>query len=332
MKKTVLKSLLAKISAGVLWFGMVFAASGDLQSLIGNITDDVLFGYDENSQITVKEVTSTKVVIETPILKDELWDVITKYYLTYWPYSLDELLNNPRADELMSQFSDKLVTTNLTNWTLTIQLTSTWDNLDPNKKMYLVIIPKDQYDMPGSMSNEVWFQLSSQTKWDTSDIVSQTTTIATNNTWSMATWAIHGSAVDMTLANITHLQEGNKLTLKWTAIEWSEKVDIYNYNPTTKVYEKLSTVNMDDEKYSYTISRNWEHQVKFIPTDGKEKVYMFTVTWISEPKVTPPSSPDKPKPEIKKVPKVGPKENVMVAIILSSLLYVLYRRSYRKVK
>lgn len=332
MKKTVLKSLLAKISAGVLWFGMVFAASGDLQSLIGNITDDVLFWYDETNQINVKEVTATKVVIETPILKDELWDVISKYYITYGPYSLDELLNNPRADELMGQFSDKLVTTNLTNWTLTIELTSTGDNLDPNKKMYLVIIPKDQYDMPGSMSNEVRFQLSNQTKWDTSDIVSQTTTVAANDTWATVSGATHWSAADMTLANITHLQEGNKLTLKWTAVEWSEKVDIYNYNPTTKVYEKLSTVNMDDEKYSYTISRNGEHQVKFLPTDGKEKVYMFTVAGITETKETPPASPDKPKPEIKKVPKVGPKENVMVAIILSSLLYVLYRRSYRKVK
>jgi hypothetical protein len=34
MKKTVFKSLLAKTSALVLGFGMVFAASGDLQSLI----------------------------------------------------------------------------------------------------------------------------------------------------------------------------------------------------------------------------------------------------------------------------------------------------------
>ena len=327
MKKTVLKSLLAKISAGVLWFGMVFAASGDLQSLIGNITDDVLFGYDENSQITVKEVTSTKVVIETPILKDELWDVITKYYLTYWPYSLDELLNNARADELMDQFNDKLVTATQTNGTLTIELTATLDNIDPSKKNYLVIIPKDQYDMPWSMSNEVWFQLSNQTKWDTSDIVAQTTTVAANDTWVVTTG--HWSAADMTLANISHLQEGSKITLKWTAVEWSEKVDIYNYNPTTKVYEKLSTVNMDDEKYSYTITRNGEHQIKFLPTDGKEKVYMFVVTGLSETK-TPPT--EEPKPEIKKVPKVGPKENVMVAIILSSLLYVLYRRSTRKAK
>lgn len=326
MKKTVLKSLLAKASAGVLWLGMVFAASGDLQSLIGNITDDVLFWYDDNNQITVKEVTSSKVVIETPILKDELGEVISKYYLTYGPYSLNELLNNTRADELMGQFSDKLVTATQKDGKLTIELTATGDNLDPTKKTYLVIIPKDQYDMPGSMSNEVWFQLSNQTKWDTSDVVSQTATLATNETW------VHTSAADMTLANITHLQEGNKITLKWTAVEWSEKVDIYNYNPTAKVYEKLATVNMDDEKYSYTISRNWEHQIKFLPTDGKEKVYMFVVTGLTETPTTTTTTKDEPKPEIKKVPKVGPKENVMVAILLSSLLYVLYRRSTRKAK
>lgn len=325
MKKTVLKSLLAKASVWILWLGMVFAASGDLQSLIWNITDSVLFWYDDNNQITVKEVTSSKVVIETPILKDELWSVITKYYLTYGPYSLDELLNNSRADELMNQFNDKLVTTSLTDWKLTIELTATWDNLDPSKKNYLVIIPKDQYDMPGSMSNEVRFQLSNQTKWNTSDPVSTTTVVAANDT------GVHASATDMTLANITHIQKGNKITLKWTAVEWSEQVDIFNYNPTTKVYEKLTTVNMDTEEYTYTINRNWEHQVKFLPTDGKEKVYMFTVTGLTET-TTPTTPTTEPTPEIKKVPKVGPKENVMVAILLSSALYLLYRRSYKKSK
>lgn len=322
MKKTVFKSLLAKTSALVLGFGMVFAATGDLQSLIWNMADEVFFWYDTTNRITIKEVTSTKIVIETPILKDDMWEVISKYYVTYWPYALDELLNNPRASELMDQFKDKLVTTSVKAGTFQIELTSTWDALDINKKYYLVIIPRDSYDMPGSMSNEIWFQLNNQTKWDTSDT---TPPPPATNTWA------HASAADMTLANITHLQDGNKLTLKWTALKWSEKVDIYNYNPTTKVYEKLTTVNMSDEKYTYTLTRKGEHQVKFIPTDGKEKVYMFTVTELKEA-TPPPASPDKPKPEIKKVPKVGPKENVMVAIILSSLLYVLYRRSTRKAK
>jgi len=322
MKKTVFKSLLAKTWALVLGFGMVFAASGDLQSLIWNMADEVFFWYDTTNRISIKEVTSSKIVIETPILKDDMWDVISKYYVTYWPYALDELLNNPRASELMDQFKDKLVTTSVQAGTFQIELTSTWDALDINKKYYLVIIPRDSYDMPGSMSNEVWFQLGNQTKWDTSD--------TTTPPPAVDTWA-HASAADMTLANITHLQDGNKLTLKWTALEWSEKVDIYNYNPTTKVYEKLTTANMSDESYTYTLTRKGEHQVKFIPTDGKEKVYMFTVTeWTED--TPPPATPDKPNPEIKKVPKVGPKENVMVAIILSSLLYVIYRRSTRKAK
>jgi len=85
---------------------------------------------------------------------------------------------------------------------------------------------------------------------------------------------------------------------------------------------------MSDESYTYTITRNGEQQVKFLPTDGKEKVYNFVVTLVTPE----PPKKDQPKPEIKKVPKVGPKENVMVAILLSSLLYVLYRRSTRKAK
>lgn len=327
MKKTVFKSLLVKTSVALLGFWMVFAASGDLQSLIWNMADEVFFWYDTTNRITIKEVTSTKVVIETPILKDEMWDIISKYYVTYWPYALDELLNNSRASELMDQFKDKLVVTSSKTWTFQIELTSTWDTLDINKKYYLVIIPKDQYDMPWSMSNEVWFQLSNQTKWDTNDasIVNSTTVVATANTGSETTWLVHASASDMTLANITHLQNGNKLTLKWTAVQWSEKVDIFNYNPDTKVYEKLSTVDMDDEQYTYTLTRKGEHQVKFLPTDGKEKVYMFTVTELPGETIT-------PTPEIKKVPKVGPKENIMVAILLSSVLYILYRRSTRKAK
>jgi hypothetical protein len=82
----------------------------------------------------------------------------------------------------------------------------------------------------------------------------------------------------MNLANVTHIINGNQVTLRWTAINGSDKVDIFLFDPTTNAFTKLGTANMSDERYTFTATRNGEFIINFMPNNsGREKRYTFTV-------------------------------------------------------
>jgi hypothetical protein len=72
----------------------------------------------------------------------------------------------------------------------------------------------------------------------------------------------------MSLANISHTTTQNRATLRWTAVDGSDKVDIFLWNPTSEVFERLTSINMSDEKYEFTLTRNGEYLVNFMPNNG----------------------------------------------------------------
>jgi hypothetical protein len=55
--------------------------------------------------------------------------------------------------------------------------------------------------------------------------------------------------------------------LRWTAIGGSDKVDIFLNNPTSSSFERLASVNMSDENYSFLLTRNGEHILRFVPNN-----------------------------------------------------------------
>jgi hypothetical protein len=71
----------------------------------------------------------------------------------------------------------------------------------------------------------------------------------------------------MSLANISSTYTSNKATLRWTAVDGSDKVDIFLWNPTSEMFERLSSVNMSDEVYTFTLTRNGEYIVNFMPNN-----------------------------------------------------------------
>lgn len=139
----------------------------------------------------------------------------------------------------------------------------------------------------------------------------------------------------MTLANITHTITNNKATLRWTAVAGSDKIDIFSWNPTSGVFERLASVNMSDEKYEFTLTRNGEYLINFMPNNaGTEFRYTFTASGITA--VTTPTGGStttaggKTTPVIGKIPATGPKENAFVAFAIASVLYFGYRRMKAK--
>lgn len=72
----------------------------------------------------------------------------------------------------------------------------------------------------------------------------------------------------MSLANITHTITQNRATLRWTAVDGSDKVDIFLWNPTSGIFERLASVNMSAEVYEFTLTRNGEYLMNFMPNNG----------------------------------------------------------------
>jgi len=95
----------------------------------------------------------------------------------------------------------------------------------------------------------------------------------------------------MNLANISHTITNNRVTLRWTAVPGSDKIDLFLFNPTSGVFERLSLVNMSAENYTFTLTRNGEYIVNFIPNNGgTEYRYTFVVDGVvATPGTTTPS-------------------------------------------
>lgn len=291
---------------GALFVGVTSAASGDLRSWMDNLSDTISFWYAATQKISVSQITATKVVISTPKIQDDIGNDIKTYTVMYSQSPLSAILENTA---LLDQSKEKTFTFTTVTGIVSLELNAVADTIDPSKVYYISVIPKDQAGILGEISNEIWFKMADQTSGE-----------------GTYTWWTHAAAgADMNLANVTHVIAGNQVTLRWTAVNGSDKVDIFLRNPTSEVFTKLATVNMSDERYVFTATRNGEFIINFMPNNsGREKRYTFTIAGVTgtTPKVKP----------IVKVPHVGPAENIVVALFIAFVLYLLYRRNTLKNK
>jgi hypothetical protein len=87
---------------------------------------------------------------------------------------------------------------------------------------------------------------------------------------------------------------------------------------------------MSDENYSFLLTRNGEHILRFVPNnDWIEYDYSFMVEGVtSSATATTPTT----KPTIWAIPATWPKENVLIVLAISVVLYMVYRRVKSKAK
>ncbi|HCY20346.1 TPA: hypothetical protein DIC40_00440 [Patescibacteria group bacterium] len=69
----------------------------------------------------------------------------------------------------------------------------------------------------------------------------------------------------MTLANITHGINGSTITLRWISINGSSTIDLSVMTPGSSSFNRVATINMNDESYSFVASRNGEYIFQFTP-------------------------------------------------------------------
>ena len=173
-------------------------------------------------------------------------------------YPLSQILENTA---LLDQSKEKTFDFTTVDTYVTMQLNSLADGINPSVVYYLSVIPKDQNGILGEISNELWFKLATQTYGE-----GNATDVPVAHT---------AAGANMSLANITHTITSNRATLRWTAVDGSDKVDIFLWNPTSEIFERLTSVNMSDESYTFTLTRNGEYIVNFMPNNGGTE-YRYT--------------------------------------------------------
>ena len=131
----------------------------------------------------------------------------------------------------------------------------------------------------------------------------------------------HAAWADMSLANISHTMNGKTVTLRWVSIGGSDSIDIFLRDEDAGTFHKLSTVSMWDQSYSFTVDRNGEYIVKFIPDNGWSDInYTFNADGIDSETTSTTVTPV----------VVWPKENIIAILIATILIYVVYRVAKRK--
>jgi len=315
MKKAVQIGILVILCG--LWLSL--AQTPNITEWINDLSNETTFWYNETIKPTFKEINTQKVIIQSPIIVDEIGTKIKKYTIMYSEYTMDQILADTN---LINSAKEKTFNFSWTETTVDMEI-NLYDGIDPSKLYYIRVIPKNDNGTWGQISiQEMRFKLGSQL---TGDGVYTETDAA----------LLHAAAgANMSLANISHscnpdctisVNGSKKITLSWIAVAGSDNVDIFLQDGTNGAFNRLATVNMSDEKYELQTSKNGEHIFKFVPDSGGTEVrYTVTIGGISAWSATPATT------GITKVPKTWPAENFIVILLITWGLYLAYRKAHKK--
>lgn len=332
MKKTLFNKFVWIIFGATLVCGAFVFAQDDIWSWMDDLLMDMNFGYNSSTNVRIESISDSKIVIGSDVVEGELWEQIELYVAMYSEHPISSLLDDASklGDVEEKEFD---IGDNNGDGTFMVELDVSSDHIDPDTVYYVSLIPKDDFGMPGDLSKEYCFLVSSNEygEWDECANLKSSSSSSSND-------AGHGAAgPDMELANITETinKENGDVVLKWTSLEGADKIELFYRDERDERFEKLDTVKMSDEIYQFTIDRAGVHNVKFIPLEdwvpvGVEFIHTFNAPTIGTSPNPDPTPNPTPNPGITKVPTVGPKENILMVLIVSVLGYFLYRRVFRR--
>jgi hypothetical protein len=314
-----MKKLLLSAAALTVGAGLMVANAQTLPS-ITSLLQDASFGYDQQNRVIVDSITSTEITLISPIIMYYNNDAVMFYRLTYSPYMVEQLSNNATlgmSDQVKSKENTLQNGTDRMVMTLGVE-----DGLDVNRNYYAFVTPIDIYDDIGNSSEQICFNLA-QERYDIGDncLVFEMAPVAHGGEVEQVVEHGAPSTADMALANITHTIAGDVITLKWTAIDGVDKIDLFVFNIESEGYSRVGEVRISDEEYKYTMKWDGEHIFRFNPLNGaKEVVYTVNAMKSAEPQ------PEQPKPVIPVPPATGPIENTLAILGMSGLIYFVYRK------
>lgn len=316
----------------VLWTSIVTAAWLDYNRVFDEAHD---FGYSNNVNISVvgfqtAEDGTNRLKITSPVLRDSKDTAVGEYHIILWEKPMKYYIAGDR-EELK-----ELPTVSIMELDESVDLSIKQGSVTTDKSYYGIVVPVNDNIIPGNYSDTFCFDFGNLTYALASDCDNFGRTEKTeepvvetpkeeDQTTTELTVALneeedqHNAAdgADMSMADISHSVNGNVVTLTWTAVPYSDNVEIRIFDKANADYVTLGTVPMTQEKFQYTTKANEEELLfAFIPRDAKGREYRYDVNVRHEADVT---------PEIKEAPKVGPAEDLLMILCITAVLYLGYR-------
>jgi len=250
------------------------------------------------------------VTITTPSIDDSTMDKANVYNLFISPYRVDQIKSwDPSVD--VSKIIMKKIELNDNDGDVKFEISS--NDVDSSMAYYGFISPADMFDVVWAPSKEICFRLDSNMclQGTSCDALSAKKDNVGNETIEQ-----HGtSCVWMDLANVSHVVNGDTITLKWSAVD-GDVVEIAIFDEDAEVYKSLWTAKMSDEKFDYKMQ--WDGEQNFMLTNGCRDLYYKADAKRWE------------EPEIKVTPAPWPAENVLYVAIAAIVLYGAYVLFFRK--
>lgn len=316
MKKSLL-TLMGVIATSAIVYGIVNAQSeiselfNEWVPLVEDAYTKLLNDYDNSrwysSSMSVSCDASNGIHISSPLVEDATMDEVNIYDLFLSPYRMDQLKSwDPAVDT--SKIIVKKVEVGEGADSADFNISS--DDVNPNTVYYGFISPVDLFDVIGTPSEEICFQLAG-------DVCSQGTacdTIKNNNGWWDEPQHFSG-CVWMDYAEISSTVNGDILTITWTPVD-GDTVEIAVFDPEEEVYKSLWAVAMSDQKFEYKMQRDGEQNFRFTNGCWEVKKKFDAKRWEEQP--------------IKATPATGPAENILYIAIAAIVLYGAYVVFFRK--
>lgn len=319
MKKTLLSLAgVVALSAAFRWAANAQLDISDLfsegQPIENGVYTKLLNDYDSSWGYLDASVTcdvNEGITITSPVVEDSIKYEANIYNLFISPYRLDQIKAWDSSVDVSKIIMKKVEISNPGD---DVKFEISADEIDSSAEYYGFISPVNVYDEVGAPSKEICFKLSS-------NMCLQDTAC---DTLAAVWWddeeeiERHGSAdcVWMDYAAVTHVVNGDTLTLKWSAVD-GDSVEIAILDPEEKAYKSLWTAKMSDEKFDYKMK--WDGEQNFKLTNGCKgvKYKADAKRWEKEPeKIVPPAT--------------WPAENVLYIAIAAIVLYGAYVVFFRK--
>ena len=274
--------------------------------------------YAENDLIE-GNIRNWELHLTSPIIQDIGFEDAYAYYLFISPYRVEKIKAwDSSVDNSKIIMQEVEMTAGVSNIEFIV-----WDGLDLEQTYYGFISPIDMYDVFWAPSDEICFKLSTNTYnrwkewWDAFEVVMDPSSDEPEpqNDEPTPVEQHNAACIGMNMANVTHVINGDTITLKWTAVD-GDVVQVAIFDPNEEYWKSLGAVSMRDEKFTYKMQWNWEQNFMLTNGCGEVRYKADAAIKTPEPEVVPPAT--------------GPAENVLYIAIAAIILYGAYVLFFRK--
>jgi len=281
------------------------------------------FGYSSNDRLNIVSVNNSSIDIDSPIIKN-WWNDITSYLFSV---STERAYWNPVGYRCFDQVN--------TNWNkFSVELDTS--DLDRSDIYYVYAVPLDGltitwvYNGPCNLTEAKQF-LSFWKAWNSSTENWEDPCFIINDKYSWdwldcerhTSWGSSSSSSTVySISNVSHVYDGDNIKLTWYSFA-NVNLDIFLRDESKQTFTSLWTVNSEQRYFTFKKRHDWDHIVKIKPQDWTQEInYTAHYKETATPQVKP-SNPVKPV-------VVWPKENIMLILFGTLILYIVYRVATRK--